>query len=89
MNRREKEQVEREKERYAQKFAKESFDMLQLATLRVLHNEFGFGKQRLLKVHDAIAKEVTGVINSAMIDYKTYKKSVEELVGIEFEDYYI
>lgn len=89
MNRQEKIQVEIEKERYAQKFAKESFDMLQLATIRILHKEFGFGKQRLLKAYDAITKEATEVINSAMIDYKTYKKSVEELVGIEFEDYYV
>lgn len=59
MNRLEKEQVEIEKKRYARNYAKTSFDMLQLATLRVLHNEFGFRKKRLLKAYDCITKEAT------------------------------
>ena len=88
MNRREKEQVEIEKERYASKRVKIAVDKLYLIMMSVLHDEFGFGQQRLMKLLNAMTLE-SEVQASAMIDDKNYKASVEEKTGVVLKEYFM
>lgn len=87
MNRREKEQVEIEKERYASKRVQIAVDKLYLIMMSVLHDEFGFGQQRLMKLLNAMTLE-SEVQASAMID-KNYKASVEEKTGVVLKEYFM
>lgn len=85
MNRREKELVKIQIEKEKEKFATIVANIYKLATVSVLHRTFGFGKKRLTKFIDEIAKECD-VVASGMIGFEDYKTSVEEETGFKLEE---
>lgn len=88
MNRREKEQVEREKERYALQRVKISTDKTLLAFMAGLHEEFGFGTQRIMRALKAFEKQ-SEIQSSGMITHEYYKEDVERKTGIKLGEYFI
>lgn len=83
MNRREKEEVEKEKMRLIRNMK----DVYMYAAIVTLHEEFGFGRDRTERFIARHLKEVYA-INSGMIDFENYKISALESVKMveEFDE---
>lgn len=88
MNRREIEQVEREKQRFALQQVKTSTDKLILSFIAALHDEFGFGRDRLIRTLKAFEKQCE-IQGSGMITHEYYKEDVERKTGVKLGEYFL
>ena len=84
MNRLEK--IQKEKEVMAAK--KLTFDIMTSALIIALHDEMGFGIQRLERVMLRMAKE-SDYMYSGMIGWMDYKEYAEEKTGMNLDKYYL
>ena len=83
MNRREKEEVEREKIRLIRNMK----DVYMYAAIVTLREEFGFGRDRTERFIARHLREIY-TINSGMVDFENYKTAALESVKMveEFDD---
>ena len=72
-------------EEYARKVSHLSVQKWEVATVMALHEEFGFGEEELVRVIEAISKEVKS-ITSGWIGFETYKEYVYEHTGFKLEE---
>lgn len=86
MNRREKEQVEEEKRRFADKFALIVMELFMYSMIETLYEDFGFGAKRLGKLFKGIHKRAN-IVGSGMIGLDLYKESVKEKTNFLIPDY--
>ena len=84
MNRQEKIEVERR----VMASKKLTFDIMTSALIIALHDEMGFGIQRLERVMRRMAKESDYMYNG-MIGWMDYKEYAEEKTGLKLDKYYL
>lgn len=86
MNRREKEQVEEEKRRFADKFARIVMEVFIYSMIEALYDDFGFGAKRLGKLFKGIHNRASN-LGSGMVGLDVYKQSVKEKANFTIPDY--
>jgi hypothetical protein len=72
-------------EEYARKVSLLSLQKWELATVMAMHKEFGFNEEELVKMIEAIKKEVES-ITSGWIGFEDYKEYVYENTGFKLEE---